>query len=104
MKHAPVLLTLVASLCAQVALADDAPSTRDAPAFEVTVVITDRGNAIFKDWDFSTGKTFGVDSIKIAPRGKVLSALVLFKGCKADASGTCNADVDIVAYDPSGKV
>jgi hypothetical protein len=28
----------------------------------------------------------------------------MFKGCKGDASGNCNAVVDFVAYDPKGKV
>jgi hypothetical protein len=99
-----IVYALLASIAAGGAMAADAPSSSVPAAFEINVVITDRGNAIFDSWDRPTGKSFGVDSIKVAPRGKFLSALVLFKGCKADASGNCNADVDIIAYDPSGKV
>ena len=85
-------------------MAADAQSSSGRSAFEISVVITDRGNAIFDAWDHPTGKSFNVDSIKVAPRGKFLSALVTFKGCKADKSGNCNADMDITAYDPSGKI
>jgi hypothetical protein len=78
-------------------------TTSSGSGFEVSVIVTDRGNAIFDAWDRPTGKPFDVNSIKVVPRGKFLSALVLFKDCKPDKSGNCDADLDIVAYDPKGK-
>jgi hypothetical protein len=87
------------------ALAADIPK-KAAPSqqFEVSVTVTEKGNEFFDSWDRPTGKPFKLAAVKIAPRGKFLSALVLFKGCRPDASGNCNAIMDIVAYDPKGKI
>jgi hypothetical protein len=104
MKRLLIVPALVASLaCGRAIAADDVPLTKPGE-FEVHVVITDRGDEIFDAWDNPTGKPFTVDSIKTAPRGTFLSALVMFKNCRADKAGNCDAVVDIVAYDPSGKV
>ena len=72
--------------------------------FEISLHLTGNGDELFDNWDRPTGKKFSVDSLKVAPRGKFLSAVVLFKGCKADRSGNCDAVVDIVAFDPKGKI
>ena len=94
----------VASLIALGAVAAETSSPASSTAFELSVVVTDRGNSIFDTWDNPTGKRFDVSPIKVAPRGKFLSALLLFKHCKPDKVGHCNADVDIIAYDPKGNV
>jgi hypothetical protein len=97
-------LALAVSLGVGGTFVADAVLAQDVSSFEVTAVITDRGESIFKAWDYAHPKSFGVESIKTARRGRVLAALVLFKGCRADSAGNCNADVDITAYDPAGKV
>jgi hypothetical protein len=94
----------VASLAVLSVVAAETSSPTSGTAFELSVVVTDRGNSIFDSWDNPTGKRFDVSPIKVAPRGKFLSALLLFKGCKPDKAGNCNAEVDIVAYDPKGNV
>ena len=75
-----------------------------ADNLELSVTVTDKGNQVFDAWDRPTGQRFDVSPIKVAPRGKFLSALLMFKGCAADAAGNCNAEVDIIAYDPKGNV
>lgn len=72
--------------------------------FEVALTVTAKGDELFNSWDHPTGKGFTVEPIKVASRGKFFSAVVLFKGCKPDASGNCNAVMDIVAYDPKGNI
>ncbi len=72
--------------------------------FEVHVVVTESGDQLFDTWDRGGGKPFSIEPVKLATRGKFLSAVVVFKGCKPDASGNCNAVMDIVAYDPAGKI
>ncbi len=84
--------------------ATDQLPTPVSRAFEINLVVTLKGNELFKSWDRPTGKSFNVDPVKVAPRGKFLSAVVLFKGCEADSSGNCNAELDIVAFDPKGKI
>jgi hypothetical protein len=83
--------------------AADPPKGFPAP-FKINIHVTAKGDELFDNWDQPTGKDFSVDSISVAPRGKFLSAVILFRACKPDSSGTCNAVVDIVAYDPSGKI
>jgi hypothetical protein len=101
MNHLAWLLTLVVS----VTWAADAPMKSVAPQpFEVNLTITEKGNELFDSWDHPTGKRFNIEPVKVAPRGRFLSAVVLFKGCKPDSAGNCNAVMDIVAYDPKGKV
>ena len=106
MKRFRILMLLVTSaLVSSYDLAADAQKkTGVAAPFEISLVVTEKGDELFNSWDRPTGRAFNVASIKVAPRGRLLSAVVLFKGCKADGSGNCNAELDIVAYDPKGKV
>ena len=106
MKRFRILISLVTSgVFSSYGLAADAPQkTVVAGPFEINLVVTENGDELFNSWDRPTGKPFNVVPVKVAPRGKFLSAVVLFKGCKADGSGNCNAELDIIAYDPKGKV
>lgn len=106
MKRLGNVLVLVGSAMLPIlSLAADSPkSLRDRRPLEVSVTVTDKGNELFDAWDRPTGKPFGVESIKSARRGKVLAAVVLFKGCTPVSSGNCDAEMDIVAYDPNGKI
>jgi len=106
MKHFCIFVSLVTyAVFSSYGFAADAPQKNAiAGPFEIYLVVTEHGNELFSSWDRPTGKPFSAVPVKIAPRGKFLSAIVLFKGCKADGSGNCNAELDIVAYDPKGKV
>lgn len=106
MKQLRQFVLVVASIVWVVsAVAADAPKSRSSQdAFEVSIYVTSKGEELFNNWDRPTGKPFNVESLKVAPRGKFLSTVVFFKGCKPDRSGNCNAVVDIVAYDPKGKL
>ena len=73
------------------------------PELKITLLVTDKGQELFKSWEFPDGERFEVRPLKVAKRGEFLSAVVLFQGCAADAEGNCNVTLDITAYDPSGK-
>jgi len=94
----------VASLTALGVAAAETSSPAPSTTFELSVVVTDRGKSILDTWDYRTGQRFEISPTKVAPWGKFLSALLLFKGCRPDKRGNCNADVDIIAYDPKGNV
>ena len=96
-----ILTSLVSSLVPAVGSASNA---QEGPGLEAHLIVTAEGRELFNYWDNPDGKPFESVPVKIAPRGKFLSAVVLFRGCKADASGNCNVELDIVDYDPSGKV
>ena len=106
MKQLRQFVLVVASIAWVVlVMAAAAPKSRFAQTtFEISIHVTSRGEELFNNWDRPTGKVFNVESFKVAPRGKFLSAVVLFKGCKPDRSRNCDVVVDIVAYDPKGKI
>ena len=93
------------SLAASGASAADVKSVaKGRAALEITLIVTAKGKELFNSWNRPTVKPFQVEPVKVAERGPLLSAVVLFKGCKPDEAGNCNVDLDIVAYDPKGKV
>lgn len=68
------------------------------------VVVTDKGAELFNAWETNPDSGFTVIPVNVAKRGVFLSAVVLFTDCAPDPRGDCNAEVDITAYDPNGKV
>jgi hypothetical protein len=105
MKCVLVLSTFIASVWLSWTTAADAPPKAiDSATLVINLVVTEKGDVLFDSWDHPTGKPFSAEPIKVATRGKFLSAVIFFKGCKADRSGNCNAILDIIAYDPKGNV
>jgi len=45
-----------------------------------------------------------IKSVSDVKRGEAIGAFVLFAGCKPDAQGACNSEVDYVIYKPDGSV
>jgi hypothetical protein len=99
------MLLMLTSFLSALAVADGhSSSAQEGTGLEVHLIVTAGGRELFNSWDNPDGKPFEIVPVKIAPRDKFLSAVVLFKGCKADVSGNCNVEIDIVAYDPTGKI
>ena len=82
----------------------DAPTGETAPSFNVQLIVTAKGREVLAAWERPSAVPFQIEPVRVAPRGVFLSALVLFKGCRADDSGNCNAQMDVVALDPNGRV
>ena len=99
-----VLLGTLASVSSCVLAADVKPAAEASSALEIHLIVTAKGRELFNSWNRPTRKSFQVEPVKVAERGPFLSAVVLFKGCRPDAAGNCDVDLDIVAYDPKGKV
>lgn len=81
-----------------------ASKAQETSGLEIQLIVTAEGRELFESWGSPNGKPFEIVPVTTAPRGEFLSAVVLFEGCTADASGNCNVELDIVAYDPAGKV
>src|SRR5436309_2410828 len=92
MKHLLIFLCAVATVSGVAASTNKSPSPQ---SFAVALTVTDKGDELFNSWDRPTGKAFNVEPVKTAARGKFLSAVVLFKGCKPDSAGNCDAVMDI---------
>jgi hypothetical protein len=101
----PSMLVMLMSAISLLAVAcGPASKAQEGPGLEIDLIVTAEGRELFDFWANPNGKPFEIAPVKIAPRGQFLSAVVLFRDCKADASGNCNVELDIVAYDPAGKV
>lgn len=84
--------------------ANEKSPTKQGSGFEIHVVVTTNGRELFKTWNSGARQPFHIDAVKVAERGPFLSAVVLFNGCRANSNGDCDVDLDIVAYDPTGKL
>jgi hypothetical protein len=76
------------------------PTSKD---LSLTIIVTAKGDELFRSWDRPSGKPFTAEPVDAVRRGQFLSAVVLFQGCKPDAAGNCNVEMDITAYDPKGR-
>jgi hypothetical protein len=103
MRCTAFCLLILISVLASLFIADQPANAQEKTGLTIDLIVTAQGRELFDSWDNPNGKPFEIVPAKMAPRGKFLSAVVLFTGCKADASGNCNVEIDIVAYDPVGK-
>ena len=104
MKYFRNFALFVAWIASPVWAADPPLNTLHGEGLEINVIVTEKGNELFDSWDKPTGSSFNVEPVKVASRGEFLSAIILFKGCRADGVGNCNVDMDIIAFDPTGKI
>ena len=81
-----------------------AAGAQPARKFEIVMVFTDRARALYVHYDNPNGIPLNLESINVAPRGKPLYAVVLFRNCKPDDKGMCNIELDTIAYTPQGNV
>jgi len=91
-------------LAAPVLAADIRPPLMPAPVLELHLVVTAQARQLFSNWARSTGQPFTVVPVQVAERGQSMSAVLLFGGCKPNAVGDCDVEVDIVAHAPDGSV
>lgn len=71
--------------------------------FTVRHVLTHEPDQLFADWA-KPAKGAPVNSTDKAVRGQIISSMLLFSGCKADAGGHCDVATDIEITDPLGAV
>jgi hypothetical protein len=101
MRHA--IRKSIAALLGAALIGPAVPQGATESALSLTVVVTAKGKELFNSWGRPTGKRFAVEPVGVARRGEFLSAVVLFKGCKPDAAGSCNVSMTITAYAPDGS-
>jgi hypothetical protein len=76
----------------------------DDVGISANLYVTAKGRELFHAWETNPAGGFSVIPVEVARRGEFLSAVVLFKDCAAGPDGSCNAVVDITAFDPAGKI
>src|SRR4051794_6465527 len=79
---------------------EDTLDRKSVGGFGAQLLIVRKPRAFIEDWQKL--ETPQIDLVTISQRGELLGAFVLFAGCKPDAQGTCNSEVDYFLYRPDG--
>ena len=79
------------------------PSTASAGDFAVLQVATTDPNALLAEWAKPTPGVRLTSSTRAA-RNQPIVTFIIFKGCKADASGACNLTADFTVTGPTGRI
>ncbi|HEX6718987.1 MAG TPA: hypothetical protein VF088_17900 [Pyrinomonadaceae bacterium] len=66
------------------------------------LLIIENPKAFIEEWQ--KPETPNIKPVSEAKRGDLLGGIVLFAGCKPDAQGNCNAEVDYAVYKPDGNL
>ena len=80
----------------------DTADRKSVNGFGGHLLIVENPRAFIEEWQKpETPKITPVSEVK---RGVLLGAFVLFAGCKPDAQGQCNSEVDYTVYKPDGTI
>ena len=80
----------------------DSSDRKSVDGFGGHLIIVKDPRAFIEEWQ--KPQMPKIDIAKEAKRGPVFGAFVLFAGCKPDAQGVCNAEVDYAVYKPDGSL
>ena len=82
--------------------ADDAADRKEVNGFGGHLIVVENPREFIKEW--LKPETPKIKSAADVKRGDSLGAFVLFAGCKQDAQGMCNSEVDYTIYNPDGSI
>lgn len=66
------------------------------------LIVVENPRQFIEEW--LKPETPRIKSATDVKRGDALGAFVLFAGCKIDAQGVCNSEVDYTIYKPDGSI
>jgi hypothetical protein len=81
---------------------EDAPDRKSVGGFGGQLLVVKNPKAFMEDWQ--KPETPKINTVSEVKRGELLGAFVLFAGCKPDAHGKCNSEVDYSFYRPDGSL
>lgn len=81
---------------------EDTPDRKWVNGFGGQLLVVKNPRAFVEDWQ--KPETPKINPATRVKRGELLGAFVLFAGCKADAQGMCNSEVDYFLYRPDGSL
>ena len=82
--------------------AADTPDRKAVNGFGGHLLVVENPRAFIEEWQ--KPETPNIKPATEVKRGDQLGAFVLFAGCKPDAQGVCNAEVDYAVYKPDGSL
>jgi hypothetical protein len=80
----------------------DTPDRKYVDGFGGQLLIVENPKAVIEEWQ--KPETPHIKPAKTVKRGVVVGAFVFFAGCKPDAQGICNSEVDYAVYKPDGSL
>ncbi|CAM0555334.1 hypothetical protein EHLJMEHL_04923 [Vreelandella titanicae] len=95
------LAILLALLFSVSSMAQEATAEPDLAG---QLLLTDQGAELFRARNSGTMHRLELKKLEVAPRDRLLTAIMVFSGCTANAAGNCDASVDYVLFDPEDKV
>lgn len=81
---------------------ENTPDRKSVGAFGGHLLVVKDPKAFIEEW--LKPETPHINPATTVQRGELLGAIVLFAGCKTDAQGACNAEVDYSLYRPDGSL
>src|SRR5688572_3336093 len=81
---------------------EDKPDRKSVGTFGGHLLVVKNPRAFIEDWQ--KPETPKINPVTSVQRGEQLGILVLFTGCKADAQGMCNSEVEYSLYRPDGSL
>jgi len=81
---------------------ENTPDRKSVGTFGGHLLIVKDPKAFIEEWQ--KPETPHINPATTTQRGELLGAIILFAGCKADAQGACNTEVDYSFYKPDGSL
>ena len=81
---------------------EDTPDQKSVKGFGGALIVVENPRAFVEEW--AKPETPHINPATTVKRGVVFGAFVLFAGCKPDAQGVCNSEVDYMIYKPDGSL
>ena len=100
LTFAASLLTAASSVLSQ---ARTPPAAPGGAKLDIRLLVTAEPEKVFRPVKGPDGRFVTAEPVRVAPRGKLVAAVVFFKDCKPDAAGNCNVDLDLHGVDPRGS-
>ncbi len=82
--------------------ASDTPDRKESKGFGGHLMVVEDPQGFIKEW--LKPETPHINVAHTVKPGEIYAALVLFAGCKPDAKGICNAEIDYAIYNPDGSL
>ena len=78
----------------------DTPDHKSVNGFGAHLLVVKKPLEFIEEW--KKPETPHITPVSVAKRGEQLGIFILFAGCKPDANGKCNSEVDYSVYKPDG--
>jgi hypothetical protein len=80
----------------------DTPDRKAVNGFGAHLIVVEKPQEFIQEW--LKPESPNINPATIVKRGEPIGIIILFAGCKSDAQGICNSEVDYGIYKPDGSL